>query len=157
LSGRQAREGEEAFPGFFEAVGDRPALQVPFAQEGLPAGLHLGGGLGVDHVSAVVAQLVVESLRRVRQQVTVLVNRAPLDRRVGPERGQGGFEPARAVDDDELRHLETAPGHVLENVPPPVHETPVCDYATMARASSWSRLNWAGERWPCRSISQCSL
>jgi hypothetical protein len=27
----------------------------------------------------------------------------------------------------------------------------------MGWLSSWSRLNWAGERWPCRSISQLSL
>jgi putative transposase len=39
----------------------------------------------------------------------------------------------------------------------PVSETPVCIYAAMGWLSIWSRLNWAGERWPCRSISQCSL
>jgi transposase len=44
-----------------------------------------------------------------------------------------------------------------DGVPPPVSETPVCIYAAMGWLSICSRLNWAGERWPCRSISQCSL
>lgn len=36
-----------------------------------------------------------------REQVAVLVNRAPLDRDVRPERCQRRLEPGRAVDDDE--------------------------------------------------------
>ena len=42
-------------------------------------------------------------------------------------------------------------------VAPPVRETSVCSYAAMGWLSSWLRLNRAGERWPWRSISQCSL
>ena len=42
-------------------------------------------------------------------------------------------------------------------VAPPVRETSVCAYAAMGWLSSWLRLNRAGERWPWRSISQCSL
>jgi hypothetical protein len=42
-------------------------------------------------------------------------------------------------------------------VPPPDSETPVCVYAASGIVSNWSRRNWAGERWPCRSMSQCSL
>jgi hypothetical protein len=42
-------------------------------------------------------------------------------------------------------------------VPPPVSETPDCDYAACGSMSIWSRRNWAGERWPWRSISQFSL
>jgi uncharacterized membrane protein YeiH len=42
-------------------------------------------------------------------------------------------------------------------VPPPVFETPDCDYAARGIVSIWSRRNWAGERWPWRSISQHSL
>jgi hypothetical protein len=42
-------------------------------------------------------------------------------------------------------------------VPPPVFETPDCDYAASGGLSIWSRRNWAGERWPWRSISQFSL
>ena len=43
------------------------------------------------------------------------------------------------------------------SVPPPDPETPNCVYAASGSMSIWSRRNWAGERWPCRSISQCSL
>ena len=42
-------------------------------------------------------------------------------------------------------------------VPPLDLETPDCNYAASGRLSIWSRRNWAGERWPWRSTSQCSL
>ena len=42
-------------------------------------------------------------------------------------------------------------------VPPLDSETPDCDYAASGMVSIRSRRNWAGERWPCRSISQLSL
>ena len=42
-------------------------------------------------------------------------------------------------------------------VPPPDRGTPDCVYAARGTWSIWSRRNWAGERWPWRSISQCSL
>jgi hypothetical protein len=48
-----------------------------------------------------------------------------------------------------------APG--FNPVPPSVPATPDCDYAASGTVSIWARRNWAGERWPCRSISQCSL
>jgi hypothetical protein len=47
--------------------------------------------------------------------------------------------------------------HTVWDVPPLVSETPDCDYAARGSLSIWSRRNWAGERWPCRSISQFSL
>jgi uncharacterized protein len=34
---------------------------------------------------------------------------------------------------------------------------PFCDYAASGSVSIWSRRNCTGERWPWRSISQCSL
>jgi hypothetical protein len=42
-------------------------------------------------------------------------------------------------------------------VPPLDSETLDCVYAASGMASIRSRRNWAGERWPCRSISQLSL
>ena len=45
----------------------------------------------------------------------------------------------------------------LARVPPPDPETPDCAYAASGIVSIWSRRNWAGERCPCRSISQFSL
>ena len=83
LAGRQTREGEEPVAGFFEAVGDGAALQAPLPEERLAAGFHLGGGLGVDHVAVVVGQLVVEPLRRVREQVAMLVNRGAVEKEAG--------------------------------------------------------------------------
>ena len=44
-----------------------------------------------------------------------------------------------------------------EVVPPQGRETLDCEYAARGSLSIWSRRNWAGERWPCRSISQFSL
>jgi len=45
----------------------------------------------------------------------------------------------------------------VATVPPPDPETLDCDYAARGSLSIWSRRNWAGERCPCRSISQFSL
>jgi sarcosine oxidase, subunit beta len=72
------------------------------------------------------------------------------------------LEACRArVSDLKLRgfaHEELIDGVELRPpVPPPVFETPDCDYAARGIVSIWSRRNWAGERWPWRSISQHSL
>jgi putative transposase len=53
--------------------------------------------------------------------------------------------------------FNTDQGSQFTNVPPPDPETSVCAYAASGSLSIWSRLNGAGERWPCRSISQLSL
>ena len=45
----------------------------------------------------------------------------------------------------------------FSTVPPLDLGTPDCGYAARGTASIWLRRNWAGERWPCRSISQFSL
>ena len=52
---------------------------------------------------------------------------------------------------------DAAPALDVKVVPPLDSETPDCVYAASGMASIWSRRNWAGERWPCRSISQLSL
>ncbi len=57
----------------------------------------------------------------------------------------------------ELQLEDLLEGFPLECVPPLDTETPDCDYAASGMVSIWSRRNWAGERWPCRSISQYSL
>jgi len=45
----------------------------------------------------------------VTEKVTVLVNRAALDRQgLAPERNQRGLKPRRAIDDDKLRLFQTA-------------------------------------------------
>ena len=53
----------------------------------------------LDHVAAVLGQLVVQVLGRMADEVAVLVHGAALDRQVlAPERGERGLEPRRAVD-----------------------------------------------------------
>ena len=76
------------------------------------------GGRGVDHVGVVGRDLLVERLRRVGQQVAVLVDRAPLGRHLGPQRGQRPLEPGRAVDDEELGRAQAARDEVVEQGPP---------------------------------------
>ena len=56
----------------FRGGGDRAAAQAPFAQERPALSIHLGDCLGVDHVGVIGADLVVERLRRMGQQVAVL-------------------------------------------------------------------------------------
>ena len=115
----EAGEGEQPLPGFREAVGDGPTLEAPFAHERLAAGLHLGGGLGVDHVAVILGQLVVQVLRRMAEQVAVLVHGAALDRQLGaPQRGKRGLEPRRAVDDDEVGPRQPAGVEVVEELAP---------------------------------------
>ena len=53
LAGRQSGKAEEPVPGFLEAVGHRLALEPPFANEGPPALLDLGGRGRVDHIGVV--------------------------------------------------------------------------------------------------------
>ena len=60
------------------------------------------------------------------------------------------------LDQNQLDEMLSWTG-VRAGVPPPDFETPDCDYAASGIVSIWSRRNWAGERWPCRSISQHSL
>ena len=72
----EAGEGEEPVCCFLQAVGHRPALEPPLAQEGFAAHLDLGRGVGVDHVPVVLGQLVVHVFRGMGQEVAVLVNRA---------------------------------------------------------------------------------
>src|SRR6266404_5483195 len=73
LLGRVAQEGEEPRAGFFQAVDDAGAFQPPFAHEGFVLGLHVLDGFRIDHVRVVGADLVVQLLWRMGQQVAVLV------------------------------------------------------------------------------------
>ena len=57
----------------------------------------------------------------------------------------------------EAERARIAAESLAPGVPPRVLETPDCDYAAIGSLSIWSRRNWSGERWPCRSISQLSL
>ena len=108
-------------PFTLEAVGDRPAFQPPLAEEGLAPALDLRGRFSVDHVAVILGQFIVQPLRRMREKIAVLVNRAALDGRVGPEPGQRRLQPGCAVardarrwrDDDEAGRTQTARARVL--------------------------------------------
>src|SRR5260370_20519522 len=52
------------------------------------------------------------------KQVPVLVHGAALDRHAAPHRGDGAVEPGRAIDDEELRWLQAAPGQIVEHTTP---------------------------------------
>jgi hypothetical protein len=96
-------EGEQPRPCFFKAVGHRPTLEPPLAEERLAPLLNLGGGVGVDHIPIVLSQLVLHVFRGMGQEIAVFVNCAALDRQVlAPQRHEGGLEARSAVNDHEL-------------------------------------------------------
>src|SRR5205807_9690572 len=100
---RQASEGEEAVAGFLQAVGDGAVLEPPLADEGLAACLDFLGRGGVDHVSVVGGDLVVQTLGRMGEQVPVLMNRASLHRHAAPNSRNRLVQPSGTIDDEKLR------------------------------------------------------
>ncbi len=80
-------------------------LEPPFADEGLAAKRDLLRCRRIDHVVIVGGDLLVQAHRSVREQVSVLVDRAALHRYTVPDRGDGLVEPRRAIDDEEFRTL----------------------------------------------------
>src|SRR5436190_24206888 len=104
--------------GFLEAVGHRLAFEPPFAEEGtsaLPDFRSLGG---VDHVVVIGRDLLMQPLRRVGEQVAMLVDRAALGRHVAPERSQRLLQPAAAVNNQELWLAQAALDEIVEDGAP---------------------------------------
>ena len=95
LARRQAGEGEEPVAGFLQAVGDGAVLEPPFADEGFAAGFDLLASFRVDHVVVIGGDLLMQALGGVREQISVLVNGAPLHRHAIPNGGNRAFEPRR--------------------------------------------------------------
>ena len=56
-----------------------------------------------------------QALGRVREQVSVLVNRAALHRHAIPDGGNDLVEPWRAVDNEELGPSQPAPDEIVED------------------------------------------
>src|SRR6516225_6968101 len=83
---RIRRTVKEPLTGLLEAVGDRPAFEPPFADEGSAARLDHSRRGGVDHVVVVGRDLVVQPLGRVGQQVAVFLD--------GHQLPAAGFPPA---------------------------------------------------------------
>src|SRR5262245_36924508 len=113
LAWRQPREGEEAIAGFFEAIGHRPTLEPPLADEGLATALDLRRCRGVNHVRVVGGDLLVQTLGRVRQQVPVLVHGAALDRHATPDRGDGPLQSLPAIRDQELGAAQATTDEIM--------------------------------------------
>src|SRR6202043_187785 len=93
-------------------------LQPPFADEGLAASRDLLTRRGIDHVVVICCDLVVQALRGMGEQVSVLVDRAALPRYAVPDGGNGLVEPRRAIDDEELRTLKPALDEIVEHRAP---------------------------------------
>src|SRR4029453_18596915 len=72
----------------------------------------------VDHVVVICRDLVMQALGRVRQQVSMLVNRAALDRYAVPNGGDGLVESRRAIDDEECGPPQPALDEVVEDGAP---------------------------------------
>src|SRR3954451_10523303 len=90
----------------------------PLAEKGLAALRDLFGRGGVDHVGEVSRDLLMEPLRRVGQQVSVLVDRAALDRHAVPDGGERLFETWCAIDNEEKRPAQASADKVVEHGPP---------------------------------------
>jgi hypothetical protein len=118
LARRQASEGEQAFPCLLQAVGDSAVLEPPFSDEGLAADLDLLRCRGIDHVVVICGDLVMQALGGMREQISMLVNRAALDRHSVPDGGDGLVEPRRAIDDEELGSPQPALDEIVEDRAP---------------------------------------
>jgi hypothetical protein len=77
LARRQLGEGEELFVSFLEAIGNRPALKPPLADEGLAPGFDLLGRGRIDHVGVIGGDLVMQALGRVGEQIAMLMDLMP--------------------------------------------------------------------------------
>ncbi len=87
LAGRKTREGEQFVANFLQTVGNGFVFQPPFADERLAFRFNFLLRLRVDHILVVVLKFLARPLRRMSQQITVFVHRAPLNRHIGPKRG----------------------------------------------------------------------
>src|SRR5471030_1314051 len=93
-------------------------LEPPFADEGLATDLYLLGCRRVDHVVVIRGDLVMQALGCMCEQVSVLMDRAALDRHYVPDRGDGLVEPRRAIDDEKLGPPQPALDEIVEDSAP---------------------------------------
>ena len=70
------------------------------------------------HVVEVGLDLIVQVLRRVGEQVPLLVHATALYRHVVPQAGEGRLEPFATIDDDQLRLGQAARQQIVKNGPP---------------------------------------
>ena len=72
----------------------------------------------IDHIVVICGDLVMQALRRVREKIPVLVDRAALDRNAVPYGGDRLVEPGRAIDDEELGVTQSALDEIVEDGTP---------------------------------------
>src|SRR5665213_3653286 len=77
-------------------------LEPPFSEKCLAASRYLLRRRGIDNVVVICGDLVVQALRGMGEQVSVLVDRAALHRNAVPDGCNGFVEPWCAIDDEEL-------------------------------------------------------
>ena len=129
------------------------ALRPPLARERLAAGLHAGGGLGAGHVAPGLGQLVMEPLRRVREQVAALVSRAPLDRDVGPH-GTSDHGAASAASSPGAPSTTTRPGAFRPRRVMSSRKAVQAGAPSPPMVLSASRVFWPSRRTPTATSSE---
>ena len=95
-----------------------PWPEPPFADERRAASLDLLGRSRLDHVVVVGRYFLVQPLGRMRQEVAVLMDRAPLHWQAVPHDGNRALQARSTINDEELGPLQSAPDEIVENCPP---------------------------------------
>src|ERR1019366_5527339 len=144
-------KAEQAVPGLFQAVGDSAVLEPPFADEGLAADLDLLRCRRIDHVVVVRGDLVMQALWGMREQVSVLMNRAALHRHSVPDRGDGLVEPRRAIDNEEFGPTQPALDEVVQHSAPCLGALPA--HALLIASSTF----WPSTRTPRTTRSEIEV
>src|SRR5260370_27841554 len=99
----QTCEGEVSIAGFFQAVGHGSVLEPPLADEGFAARFDLFSRCRIDHSVVVVGDFLMKALRGVREELTVLMHRAPLHRHAIPNAANRPLQARPTVDHETLR------------------------------------------------------
>ena len=90
-------------------------LEPSFSEKCLAASCDLLRRRGIDHVVVIRGDLVVQALRGMGEQVSVLVDRAALHRNAVPDGGNGLIEPRRAIDDEKLGTPEPTIDEIVQS------------------------------------------
>src|ERR1700690_2356913 len=93
-------------------------LEPPLADEGFAMLFDLFRRFRVDHFIVVLGDLLMQALRGVGQQITMLMHGAPLHRYAIPNGGDRALEPRAAIDDEQLGPLQAAPDEIVEDRAP---------------------------------------
>src|SRR5271154_2192217 len=72
----------------------------------------------VDHFVVVLGNLVMQALRGVGKEITMLMHGASLHRHAIPNGGDRALEPRAAIDDEELGPLQAPPDEIVEDRAP---------------------------------------